>query len=258
MIDIGANLTSQRFDKDLSQVIDNAKLAGVESIIVTGTDLQNSLSAIDLCHRYKGLYATAGIHPHTASTFDATSYQQLAELLKSDKVVAVGETGLDFNRNFSTKEEQIYAFEQQIQLAIDSQKALFLHERDAFDCQYQILANVRKEISGGVIHCFTGSRAALEKYLELDLYIGITGWVCDERRGIELQSLVPLIPDNRLLIETDAPYLTPRTLTGKAKKAKNVPANLVHIAQFVAALREQSVEQLATFSSANATELFRL
>ncbi len=258
MIDIGANLTSQRFDKDLSQVIDNAKLAGVKSIIVTGTDLQNSLSAIDLCHQYKGLYATAGIHPHAASTFDATSYQQLAELLKSDKVVAVGETGLDFNRNFSTKEEQIYAFEQQIQLAIDSQKALFLHERDAFDSQYQILANVRKEISGGVIHCFTGSRAALEKYLELDLYIGITGWVCDERRGIELQSLVPLIPDNRLLIETDAPYLTPRTLTGKAKKAKNVPANLVHIAQFVAALREQSVEQLATFSSANATELFRL
>ncbi|MEH6444155.1 MAG: TatD family hydrolase [Oceanospirillaceae bacterium] len=256
MIDIGANLTNSRFQNDLEEILEASKEASIDKIIVTGTDIPSSKAAIELSSKYQGLYATAGIHPHAAASFDQSSFEQLGLLLKHPKVVAVGECGLDFNRNFSTKEQQIHAFEQQLILATSSEKPLFLHEREAFSTQYSMLKEHVNDICGAVVHCFTGNQDALVKYLELGFYIGITGWVCDERRGLELQSIINLIPDNKLLIETDAPYLTPRTLKGKQRKAKNTPANLIHIAAFIAQLRNQSTQHIVKMTSANAQHLF--
>ncbi|EPJ43144.1 MAG: TatD family hydrolase [Osedax symbiont Rs2] len=258
MIDIGANLTNTRFANDLPEVLERATQAGIEKIIVTGTDLASSLQALQLCEQYPQLSATVGVHPHDASSLNPTILNNLRALLENPKAVAVGETGLDFNRNFSTPEQQVYAFDQQLNLAITSQKPLFLHERDAFSKQYSMLLGARESIVGAVVHCFTGSAGDLQKYLDLDLYIGITGWVCDERRGTELQELVKTIPDQRLMIETDAPYLTPRTLSGKKRKSKNEPANLAHIAERIGKLRGQSVEHIIAVSSANAKRLFKL
>jgi len=258
MIDIGANLTNDRFSGQIPVIIESASNAGVNKIIVTGTNVESSRQALTLAQQHSNLYATAGIHPHYANQFQDSQITELNTLLQESKVVAVGETGLDFNRNFSTEKEQLLAFDVQIELAANCQKPLFLHERDAFDRQYKILNKARESLSGAVVHCFTGSQQALEKYLELDFYIGITGWICDERKGVELQKMIHLIPDERLLIETDAPYLTPRTLTGKAKKSKNVPANLPHIARTIANFRQQSPEQIATFSEINSRRLFNL
>jgi TatD DNase family protein len=258
MIDIGVNLTNKRFDNDYQDIINNAMTAGIKALIVTGTNLEHSKKAIELCEQYNNIYCTAGIHPHDASSVNKDSFDEITSLAAHKKVVAIGETGLDFNRNFSSKTQQINAFEKQIELAIATQKPLFLHERDAFKDQYSILKGNAKLLNGAVVHCFTGDKTALESYLELGFYIGITGWVCDERRGLELQSLVKTIPDNRLLIETDSPYLTPRTLSGKAKKSKNQPANLIHIAKFIANLRQQSVNHIATTTTVNAKHLFSI
>lgn len=258
MIDIGVNLTNKRFDNDYIEIIDNSVAAGVKALIVTGTNLEHSKKAVALCDRFANLYCTTGIHPHDADSLDDDSLAQITQIAQHKKVVAIGETGLDFNRNFSSKSQQINAFEKQIELAITTKKPLFLHEREAFKQQYSILKEHSNALRGAVAHCFTGDRNALESYLELGFYIGITGWVCDERRGLELQSLVKIIPDDKLLIETDAPYLTPRTLSGKAKKSKNQPANLIHIAQFIADLRQQNINHITTMTTANAKQLFSI
>ena len=256
MIDIGANLTNKRFENDIDQVLSNALQAGVENIIITGTDILNSNQALQLCERYPLLYSTAGVHPHAASTFDKHSLACLKQLLDQPHVVAVGETGLDFNRNFSSKEQQIYAFEQQLELALATNMPVFLHEREAFETQHGILEPLANHLKGAVVHCFTGDQHALEAYLQLGFYIGITGWICDERRGKELQSIINIIPNNRLLIETDSPYLTPRTLTGKKKKAKNQPANLVHIAQQIGDIRGQTLSEICKITTDNSRRLF--
>ena len=256
MIDIGANLTNKRFENDIDQVLANALQADVENIIITGTDIFNSTQALQLCNRYPFLYSTAGVHPHAASAFDKHSLTCLRYLLDQPQVVAVGETGLDFNRNFSTKEQQIYAFEQQLELAIETNMPVFLHEREAFETQYRILEPLTKHLKDAVVHCFTGNQHALEAYLQLGFYIGITGWICDERRGQELQSIIDIIPNNRLLIETDSPYLTPRTLTGKKKKAKNQPANLSHIAQKIGDIRGQTLSEICKMTTDNSRRLF--
>jgi TatD DNase family protein len=258
MIDIGANLTNKYFQSRLEETLSDAKDYGVQQIIVTGTNIKSSIQAEILTRDNSMLYATAGVHPHDASSFNQQTAIDLKVLLDKPQVIAVGETGLDFNRNFSTPEEQIYAFEQQLELAITTNLPVFLHERDAFDTQYRILNSINKQLNGAVIHCFTGNKQALEAYLDLGFYIGITGWVCDERRGQELQSIINIIPDDKLLIETDSPYLTPRTLTGKRKKAKNVPANLTHIAQTIAELRQQTLTQICETTTNNAKKLFKI
>ena len=194
-IDIGANLTHQRFADDIDAVLERALLAHVSHIVVTGTSVSESEQAIKLAQRYsKQLYCTVGIHPHDAKTFTHNSYQQLKTLSREPCVRAIGETGLDFNRNFSSPEQQILAFEKQIELACETGLPLFLHERDAHQKQWQILQHYRDEFSTAVIHCFTGSKAQAFRYLDLDFSIGITGWICDSQRGLELQRLVGAIP----------------------------------------------------------------
>ncbi|ACV27683.1 TatD family hydrolase [Kangiella koreensis] len=257
-IDIGVNLTSNRFDKDREQVLARALEADVEAIIITGTNARESQQALELAQQYEHCYATAGCHPHDAERMTDAELEAIKALHKVSKVVAVGECGLDFNRNFSTPDNQIQVFRKQLELACELQKPLFLHERDASDTMLELLQEYQAELPPAVIHCFTGSEQALERYLELGLYIGITGWICDERRGQELANMVHRIPDDKLMLETDAPWLTPRDLKPKPKDGRNEPMFLSHIAQKVANCRQQSLEHVASISYHNAKHFFGL
>ncbi|MDH5434239.1 MAG: TatD family hydrolase [Gammaproteobacteria bacterium] len=258
-IDIGVNLTNARFKTDWQNVVSNAADVGVEKLIITGTNLEESQMAMMMAKSDPTrLYSTAGCHPHDAKHFDKVQWDIFKQLLNDPQVVAVGECGLDFNRNFSTPEYQINAFTQQLELAVEIQKPVFLHEREAFDTQYQILKDFFPKLKGAVAHCFTGNQKELEAYLDLGLSIGITGWICDERRGQDLHDIVKLIPDNRLMIETDAPYLTPRTLTGKHKKGRNEPKFLPHIAETIAAARGQNMQHLSQVTYTNTCDFFQL
>ena len=257
-LDIGVNLTDASFDQDRSDVIADAVAVGVTQMIVTGTTLAESRQAIELCQQYpEQLRCTVGIHPHYAKDHQPDDLRALLALTAEEAVVACGEMGLDFNRNFSPPEQQVKCFEQQLEIASRCQLPLFLHERDAHQKQLDILHYYRDDIAGGVAHCFTGTKEALFNYLDLDLYIGITGWICDERRGLALRELVAHIPADRLLLETDAPYLIPRDLKPKSKKSRrNLPEYLPHIAAQVAQLRQQSVSSLADQVRQNCQDLF--
>ncbi len=259
LIDIGANLTHESFQHDYPEVLAAAREAGLAHIMLTGTDLASSEAARALALEEPDfLSSTVGFHPHIAADVTDQDLASAAELTLADKVVAVGETGLDFNRNFSPADAQQRVFEQHLELAAATGKPLFLHQRDAHEAFLPLLSKYRPKVSGGVVHCFTDTETALRDYLELDMYIGITGWVCDERRGKDLQEIVSLIPDDRLLIETDAPYLLPRSLRPKPKSRRNVPAYLPEVLRTLAHCRDQQVEELALRTTENARRLFAL
>jgi TatD DNase family protein len=228
LIDIGANLTHDSFDDDRDEVIRRANDAGVNRFIVTGSSVDDSQAAVAL-----------------AETMPGT-------------VVAVGECGLDYFRNFSPQNEQREAFERQIALAVETQLPVFLHQRDAHEDFLEILAPAMKDLSRAVAHCFTGGAEELRAYLDLGLYIGITGWVCDERRGEKLKNIIDQIPLERLMIETDAPYLLPRTLDPKPKTRRNEPMYLREVLRVVAGQIGIAEEELAQATTANAERFFSL
>jgi len=257
LIDIGSNLTHDSFTADRDAVIARALEAGVRRQIVTGADLAGSRQAAALAAAHPDhLSSTAGVHPHHAQGFDAARYPELRDLLRRPEVVAAGECGLDYHRNLSPPEAQRSAFIAQLTLAADARKPVFLHQRDAHQDFVAILKEFRASLPGGVAHCFTGGRRELEDYLALELYIGVTGWVNDERRGHSLREAVPHIPSDRLLVETDAPYLLPRDLAPPPKSRRNEPCYLPHIAGTVARLRGQTLEDIASSTTANAERLF--
>ncbi len=258
LIDIGANLTHDSFDEDRDQVIGKATSVGVTQLIVTGASIQGSEDAVTLAESDDRLFATVGIHPHHAEETNETTLLRFEKLTAHPKVKAVGETGLDFFRDFSPRGIQIDSFSQHIELASATQMPMFLHERDAYPTFADILAPERSKLTNLVVHCFTGEKEALHTYLDLDCYIGITGWICDERRGSHLLELIKDIPSNRLLLETDAPYLLPRTIRPKPKSRRNEPHNLTVICQFVADLLGRPYEEIATQTTANAREFFDL
>ena len=258
LIDIGANLTHDSFAHDFDEVLERAVAAGVSRMLVTGASIDGSRQARELAAGYDFLFATAGIHPHHAGQTDSAAISLLRELAADDRVKAIGETGLDFFRNFSPGSDQISSFERHIELAIETGLPLFLHERDAHPTFAQVLRNYRDSLNRLVVHCFTGARDALHAYLDLDCHIGITGWICDERRGEHLKTLVKDIPDDRLMIETDAPYLIPRSLRPKPKTRRNEPMYLPEVCRTVAACREVSSDDLARLTTANARNFFDL
>lgn len=265
LVDIGVNLTNSRFDNDWQATLERASTAGVSHCIITGTSEKGSLDALELCRKLSGdfptmLSCTVGVHPHEADNCNAETIPFLLDLAREnpDLVVAIGETGLDFNRNFSTPVAQEKAFEAQLELAATLGLPLFLHERDAHQRQREILKAWRDHISAAVIHCFTGDRKSLFNYLDLDMHIGVTGWICDERRGLQLQRLVKEIPLQRLMIETDAPYLLPRSLKPKPKNGRNEPAFLPEVLKGIAANRPESEEEIAALTSENAMRFFGL
>jgi len=258
-IDIGANLTHDSFDADREAVIDRARSSGVMQMIVTGASLAGSGAAIDLARGHEGtLFATAGVHPHHAAQLSAAELPELRRLLAQRQVVAAGECGLDYYRDLSPRDAQLRAFEWQLQLAAETGKPVFLHQRDAHQDFVAVLREHRTRLVGAVAHCFTGAESELEDYLALELSIGITGWLCDERRGAHLPALVARIPAARLLLETDAPYLLPRDLKPRPKSRRNEPMFLPHVAAAVAAARGETLAQCAAYTSANARALFSL
>jgi TatD DNase family protein len=259
LIDIGSNLTHDSFAPDRDAVMARAVEAGVRYQVVTGADLASSRQAAALAAAHPSLLAsTAGVHPHHAQSFDAFGRDALSELLRRPEVVAVGECGLDYYRNFSPPDAQRAAFVAQLELAAAARKPVFLHQRDAHADFAAILKDFRGGLSGGVAHCFTADRAALEDYLALDLHIGVTGWINDERRGQLLRESVPHIPADRLMLETDAPYLLPRDLVPHPKSRRNEPCFLPHIARTVAHLRGESLDAVAASTSRNAIRFFGL
>jgi TatD DNase family protein len=259
LIDIGSNLTHASFAEDRDAVMARALAAGVSRQVVTGADMVSSAQAAALTAAHPSVLAsTVGVHPHHAQSFDATAREQMRELLQRPRVVAVGECGLDYYRNFSPPEAQRSAFAAQLEIAAAARKPVFLHQRDAHGDFVAILKEYRGSLSGGVAHCFTGERTQLEDYLGLDLYIGVTGWVSDERRGQPLREALPHIPSNRLMLETDAPYLLPRDLQPPPKSRRNEPGYLPHIARAVAQLRGETLESVAAATTHNALKFFSL
>ncbi len=259
LIDIGCNLTHDSFDADRDAVIEAARSAGVVQMIVTGATESGSIAAHELAGtRPELLHATAGVHPHHAEEVSADTLSTLAELHAHDRVVAVGECGLDYFRDLSPRAAQRRAFEKQLELAVDCGKPVFLHQRDAHDDFVAIFREFRPQLAGAVVHCFTDTREALLEYLEMDCHIGITGWICDERRGKHLKEFVHEIPGDRLMIETDAPYLKPRNMKPKIKTRRNEPQWLPWVAETVAACRGVSAKELAAETSATARRFFGL
>jgi TatD DNase family protein len=259
LVDIGCNLTHEAFASDRAEVVERAARAGVARLMITGASVTGSVRALELALPAPGrLFATAGIHPHHAAELDAHSIGTLRGLLAHRTVVAVGECGLDFFRNFSPQEAQERAFLAQLELAIEVQRPVFLHQREAHSRFLALLRPRCNRLPGGVAHCFTGGPRERDDYLELGLHIGVTGWVCDERRGAELRSALPGLPLERLLLETDAPYLLPRDLPCKPASRRNEPAYLPHILERIADLMQRPVTEVAAASTQNAARLFRL
>ena len=259
LVDIGANLTHESFHHDRDAVLARARAAGVLQMVVTGASAQGSEDALALALRHPGvLYATAGVHPHHAASYSAETDALLRDLARAPGVVAVGEAGLDYFRDFSPRPAQHFAFEQQLQIAMDTGKPLFAHQRDAHEDFIAIVKPLRHRLGRVVVHCFTGERRELFQCLDLDLDIGITGWICDERRGHHLRELVPRIPADRLMIETDAPYLMPRDLKPMPRHRRNEPGLLPHVARAVAAAAGKSFEQVAAETTRTARAFFGL
>ncbi len=259
MIDIGANLADKSFASDREQVIDRAIEAGVGRLILTGSTVSDSERALEIARGRPGvLYSTAGVHPHHAKDCDKDTIPALRRLAGAPEVVAVGECGLDFYRDLSPRPVQIEAMIAQTELAIELEMPLFLHERDAHDALVEVIRPRRDRLVRAVVHCFTGGERELRAYLDLDLYIGITGWICDERRGNHLRDLVGLIPPDRLMIETDAPYLMPRTIRPRPKTRRNEPCNLGYVLDAVAESVGVPAAQVAKTTTRTAEEFFGL
>jgi len=256
-VDIGANLTHEAFHEDRADVLARAVDSGVERLVITGADAASSRAALELAREHpQRLRATAGVHPHGADSAEANIRATLETLAGHRLVTAVGEAGLDFNRDFSPRAMQEQMFEQQLELAAKLGLPVFAHERDAHTRFLEILARWRPQLTGIVVHCFTGTREQLDAYLDHDCHIGITGWICDERRGADLIECIDRIPNDRLMIETDAPYLLPRDLTPKPRSRRNEPMHLPHIAARIAQARGESLDTLAEHTAATARRFF--
>jgi len=262
LIDIGANLAHDSFHPDFDAMLERARAAGVAQIVVTGSSLDSARQAVELARQHPGfLYATAGLHPHHASEWNAELAAQFAELAPLPEVVSLGECGLDYFRHFSSHEEQRRAFAAQLDLAVTAKKPLFLHQRDAHSDFLAMLKEYRAQLGAVVVHCFTDTREAMHDYLALDCYIGITGWVCDTRRGAALFEIVRDIPDERLLIETDAPYLLPHNAPKELTRVlnrRNEPALLPWVLKKIAEARGADETALASLTTANARRFFQL
>ncbi|WP_111747894.1 TatD family hydrolase [Salinisphaera orenii] len=258
LVDIGANLAHESFDADRQDVRQRAHAAGVHAMVVTGSDHASNASAVELARTENDLAATAGLHPHHAESWGDALAEQIADAAGAGDIAAVGEAGLDYFRDLSPRDAQATAFEAQLDIARRHQLPVFLHQREAHADFAAILKNTIDDLPAAVVHCFTGDRDALETYLELGCHIGITGWICDERRGQSVARLLPEIPSDRLMIETDCPFLLPRSLDSKPATRRNEPSFLPEVARAAAVARGESVSALASATTATAERFFGL
>lgn len=261
LIDIGLNLMHPSFKKDRTEIIANAKKEGISKFIITGTSVNSSEIALNYANKKENkgtLFSTAGVHPHDAKTCDNHTIDKLKEFSKEESVVAIGECGLDYNRNFSKPEIQRKWFEEQVKLAEELNMPLFLHEREAHEDLTNILKKYPKIAEKSVIHCFTGTKEEAENYLKLGCYIGVTGWICDERRGQSLQEAVTIIPPEKMMIETDAPFLIPRNFDKKPKTHRNEPKYLKQVLKTIANFKNMDSEELGKTVTKTTKKLFKI
>ena len=257
LFDIACNFSSDRFEKDLNKVIKRAKYNNVTKFLLVSASLKDAEKVNKIYQDNKdSCFLTIGAHPHHANEFNSSSPSEMKRLIDEYKPHSVGETGLDFFRNISSYEEQLFAFEEQIRIAIETNLPLFLHQRDAHDDFLRIISKYKNDISRAVVHCFTGTQKELDDYLEMEFSIGLTGWICDERRNIDLRKSLKNIPLDKLMIETDCPYLIPRNLNNKPKNNRNEPAYLPHIANEIALLINLDKDKLIDITYKNSISFF--
>ena len=260
-IDIGINLTNKQFQNDIDDVVRNALDADVSQMILTGTSVRNSEESARIAKEYPGiLYATAGIHPHDAKSFNAQSISKLRNLLKQKHVVSVGECGLDFDRDFSPRNIQETCYKAQLELAIEVQKPLFLHERAAFTRFMDITKDYLPQLPKAVVHCFTGSLQEAKTYLDNGLYLGFTGAISDSKRFEHLKEVIQYVPLDRMMIETDAPFMLPKnvpnSLLKKYHERRCEPAFLPFVAGTVAKFKGVPLDKVAEETTKNAKHFF--
>ena len=251
LVDTHCHLDFPEFDLDRDEVIQRAKNQGIAYIINIGSSLRGSKKSLELAKNYDFIYATCGIHPHEADKVDAKTKIELKELAKEDKVVAIGEIGLDYYRNYSKEENQLSLFRSLINLAKDLNLPLVIHNRQAESDTLQILKEAMP--IRAVVHCFSGDEKFLEECLDLGFFISFT---CNigYKKAENLRRLAKLLPLTRLLLETDAPYLPPETLRGK----RNEPMYVKHLAREIATIKEISIEEVAKITTENAKTFFKL
>jgi TatD DNase family protein len=250
--DTHAHLQWSDFDDDRDVVIGHAREAGVNSIVNIGFDIVSSLAGIKLTEEHEGLYATVGIHPHNADKFNKHALDELRCLCKSPKVVAVGEIGLDYYRNLSSQTDQKRAFEAQLALAEDLKLPVIIHDRNAHSDVLSILSRYRRRIAG-IMHCFSGDKQMAEECVSLNFLLSFTGAVTFPK-SYELVEIAKWADLNKIVLETDCPWLAPQEVRGK----RNEPAFLVHTARKIAELRDIPMSELAEATTSNAKKAFQI
>jgi TatD DNase family protein len=252
LIDSHAHLDMEDFDPDRDTVIQRARSGGVDRIVTIGIDLASSIKAIEIANKYELIYATVGYHPHNAKEAEVRDLEKLRALASQPRVVAWGEIGLDFFRRYAPPDKQVQAFERQLDMAFEQGLPVIIHDREAHADLLRILRS-RKRQYRGVIHCFSGTYDLAMALIELGFYISFPGTVT-YKNAVATQTAASRIPLDRLLVETDCPYLTPVPFRGK----RNEPLFVKHTAEKIALLRQLEFEQLAEATSANTIRLFNL
>ena len=248
LIDSHIHLDSGVYSQDLDELLLRAKDAGVDKLLTPGTSVESSRSCVEIAKNHRGVYAAVGVHPHDADNTPSDYLDSLGDLVSEDVVVAVGEIGLDFNKNYSEAESQISIFNAQIKLSKEKKLPMIIHNRDSDDEMEKCLRG--GDYFNGVIHCYTGSVGFAEKLLSMGFYLGFTGIATFGLK--ELESVIRIIPDDRLLVETDGPYMTPAPYRGQ----RNEPAYIEFIAKRIAELRNTSYEEVSDLTTQNCLRLF--
>lgn len=258
--DTHCHLDFNHFDKDREDVIRRAVKRGIGRILVAGIDLESSKAAVALAEMEEVIYAAVGVHPNSGTTWNADTYNQLFELADHPKVVAIGEVGLDYYREYTPQPLQRKIFQEQLALAAEMNLPVVVHDRDAHEDVFSMLVNWQQTLEEassplaekpGVLHSYSGNIYQAEKVLEAGFYLGITGPVTF-KNALEMQEVAIQAPESRLLIETDAPYLTPHPYRGK----RNEPAYVYYVAEKIASLRGISPKEVGEITSRNAKKLF--
>ena len=247
LFDSHCHLDDRKYNEDLDEVIKRGIDSGVAGVMIVGITKETSEKALYMAEtlHYPGIefYASVGIHPHDAKTCSESTLKYLSKLAKKNKVYAWGEIGLDFNRMYSPQKVQEHWLIKQIEEASKAELPLIFHERDSNGRFLEILKYYKNDLTKSVIHCFSGSKSELYEYLDLGLYIGITGIITIKKRGVFLREIAPFIPEDKILIETDAPYLTPAP--PKNRTRRNEPAFVKHVLDKLALVRKQEPEYLS-------------
>ncbi|MFW6266280.1 MAG: TatD family hydrolase [Halanaerobiales bacterium] len=253
LIDSHAHLDFSRFNKDRNKVIERAFTGGIEYIVNIGADLKSSQNSIELSREYDKIYATVGVHPHDADMVDLSLLKKLNKMAQNSKVVAIGETGLDYYYDNSPRQEQRRAFRAQLRIAADLKLPVVIHSREAFDETLNILKEEKADDIDYVLHCFAGDKSTAKKAIKMGLYLSFGGLITF-RNLHNLREVAKDVPLDKILIETDSPYLTPEPYRGK----RNEPLYVKYVAQKLAEVKGITAEKVAEVTSNNAKEFYEI